>query len=421
MAEELSILKKSDPEMYNVVQKEYQRQLSTLNLIASENYPSPAVLEAQSSIFYSKLAEGYPGKRFCAGCENVDFVENLARERAQKLFGADHANVQCVTATQANEAAYFALLKPGDLVLSMKLIDGAHFSHGSLAHSSGRDYRFVHYGVERKSEQIDYEQVEKMARENRPKLIIAGASAYSRQIDFKEFGRIAKSIDAFFMADIAHIAGLIAAKLHPDPVPYADVITSSTHKTLRGPRGGGLILCRKELAKKIDRGVFPGIQAAPVMNMIAARAVLYKEAMSEKFKQYQQQIILNGKALADELLKNNMRLVAGGTDNHLILIDLRELNITGDEAEKLLYSVGIVTNKNLIPFDSLEYDVTSGLRIGTPALTTRGMKEKEMRTIARLIASTLKNREDKPLLEKAKKEVTDLAKKCELFSAEWLD
>lgn len=416
-----SHLTKFDPEIAGAIQRENQRELSTLNLIASENFASPAVLEAQNSIFYSKLAEGYPGNRFCAGCEQVDIIERLARERAKKLFGADHVNVQCPTATQANLAVYYALLESGDCVLSMGLADGGHFSHGSLMHISSKYYRFIHYGVKAESERIDYEKLEEMAKRYKPKMIIAGGSAYPRQIDFSEFHRISKSVEALLLADIAHLSGFIVTGLHPNPVPFADVVTTSTHKTFRGPRGGGLILCKKRFADQIDKAVFPGTQGAPLINIIAARAVLFKEAMSARFKDYQKQTLLNAKILAEELSKGKIRLVSGGTDTHLILIDLRGLDIKGNEAEETLYSVGIVVNKNLIPFDPEKSDVTSGIRIGTSALTTRGLKEKEMREIAKFIFAVFDNRKDKTNRMEIKKGVEALATRFPLFHREWID
>ncbi|MBW2369688.1 MAG: serine hydroxymethyltransferase [Deltaproteobacteria bacterium] len=414
-------LKKQDPEIFTAIEKEYQRQLSTLNLIASENYPSPAVTAAQNSIFWSKLAEGYPGWRFAAGCEQVDVIENLAIDRLKKLFGAEYVNVQCPTATQANIAVYYALLEPGDGILAMKITDGGHFTHGSPAHISGKLYKFVNYGVKKQTNRIDYEQVASLARKHKPKLIIAGASAYPRTIDFEKFGRIARDVGAYLMADIAHIAGLVAADLHLDPFPHADVVTTSTHKTFRGPRGGGVILAKKELGKKIDFAVFPGTQGAPIMNMVASRATLFKEAMSEKFKTYQKQILANAKALGNELQSNGINLITGGTDNHLLLVDLRELGITGVEAENDLAQAGIILNKNMIPYDPLKFDVTSGLRIGSPALTTRGLKEQQMQEVGRLITTVLKNKGNAQILEEAKEAAGALASQYPIFSEEWIE
>jgi len=412
-------LKVSDPEIYSLIKEEEKRQKSTLNLIASENYASQATLEAQASITADKLGEGYVGNRECAGCEVIDKIEELAIRRAKAIFKAEHVNVQCPTATQANIAVYAGLLKPGDTVLSPKLSHGGHFSHGSPRHLSGKTYRFFHYEVSRQTEQIDFGEVERMALEKRPKLIIAGMSAYPRSIDFSHFRRVANKVGAFLLADIAHIVGLIIAGLHPDPIPYADVVTSSTHKTFRGPRGGGIILCKKEFAKVVDEAVFPGTQGAPLMNLIASRAVLFKEAMSPKFKEYQEQVVDNAKVLSAVLTSNGIRIVSGGTDTHMILIDLRPQGLEGSEAEKLLYSVGITTNKNLIPFDDKPPNVTSGLRLGTSALTTRGMKRGEMEEIGMLASNVLLNPSRQSILRDVKKMVLSISKRFPIFSTEW--
>jgi glycine hydroxymethyltransferase len=412
-------LRSSDPEIFDLIRQEEERQLRTLNLIASENYASLATLETQGSLLANKLAEGFIGRRECAGCEIIDKIEKLAIDRIKTLFKAEHANVQTPTATQANLAVYAALLRPGDVVLAPKLSHGGHFSHGSQRHISGTTYRFFHYGLARETEQIDIEAVEKMALECRPKLIIAGMSAYPRKIDFSKFRDIADKVGAYLLADIAHIAGLIIAGLHPSPVPHADVVTSSTHKTLRGPRGGGIILCRRVHAQAIDEAVFPGTQGAPLMNIVASRAVLFKEAMLPKFKEYQNQIVKNARFLAESLSSGRIRLVTGGTDTHMILIDLRPLGLEGKEAEDMLYSIGIATNKNLIPFDEKPPGVTSGLRLGTAALTTRGMKEKEMGTIGNMIAEVLLNPKKQSVFDQVREEALSVSRKFPLFSKEW--
>ena len=408
-----------DPEVFGLIKQETKRQESTLSLIASENYASPATLKVQASVLANKLGEGFVGKRECAGCEIIDKIEKLAIDRVNTLFNAEHANVQAPTATQANLAVYSALLQPGDVVLAPKLSHGGHFSHGSQRHLSGKIYRFFHYGVSRETEQIDIDEVGKMALESRPKLIIVGMSAYPRKIEFSEFRNISNKVGAYLLADIAHIAGLVIAGLHPDPVPYADVVTSSTHKTLRGPRGGGIILCRKEYAEAIDQAVFPGTQGAPLMNIIASRAVLFKEAMSPKFKGYQNQVVTNAKVLAEALVSNGIRLVTGGTDTHMILIDLRPQGLDGKGAEDILYSAGIATNKNLIPFDEKSAGTTSGLRLGAAAITTRGMKEEEMEEIGRIIAEVLLNPKEQPVLKRARKKVRSICRGFGMFSKEW--
>lgn len=381
-------LRSFDQEIMETIENEVNRQRNKIELIASENFVSKEVMEAMGSQLTNKYAEGYPGKRYYGGCEFVDVAENLARERLKKLFGAEHANVQPHSGSNANLAVYFAVLKPGDKVLGMNLSHGGHLTHGSPVNISGTYYNFVSYGVNKETEMIDYEEVREIARRENPRLIVAGASAYPRIIDFEKFREIADEIGAYLMVDMAHIAGLVAAGLHPNPVPYADFVTTTTHKTLRGPRGGA-ILCKEEYAKIIDKAIFPGIQGGPLMHIIAAKAVSFKEALKDSFKDYQHQVIKNAKALAESLKEKGFRLVSGGTDNHLILIDLRNKNITGRDAEHLLDEIGVTTNKNTIPFDPESPFITSGLRIGTPAITTRGMKEGEMEEIAEIIALTL--------------------------------
>lgn len=376
-------VKKIDAELANAMEKEFDRQRNNIELIASENFVSEAVMAAMGSPLTNKYAEGYPGKRYYGGCEFVDIAENIARDRAKEIFGADHANVQPHSGSQANFAVYFAMLKPGDTILGMNLSHGGHLTHGSPVNMSGKYFNIVPYGVDQ-SGFIDYEEVLKIAKESKPKLIIAGASAYPRIIDFKKFREIADEVGALFMVDMAHIAGLVAAGVHPNPVPYADFVTTTTHKTLRGPRGG-MILCKSEYAQAIDKAIFPGIQGGPLMHIIAAKAVNFAEVMTEEFKAYQKQIVANGKALADGLLKKGFNLVSNGTDNHLLLVDLQNMNITGKAAEKLLDEVGVTCNKNTIPFDPQSPFVTSGIRLGTPAVTTRGMKEEDMDIIAEII------------------------------------
>jgi glycine hydroxymethyltransferase len=406
-----------DPEIYEAIKSEEYREEYHLELIASENFVSRAVLEAQGSVLTNKYAEGYPGKRYYGGCLYVDKVEDIARERVKAIYGAEHANVQPHSGSQANMAVYFVVLNPGDRVLGMNLAHGGHLTHGSPVNFSGKLYNFYFYGVDKNTEMINYDSVWNLAKELKPKLIVAGASAYPRIIDFEKFAQIAEDVGAYFMVDMAHIAGLVAAGLHPSPVPYAHFVTSTTHKTLRGPRGG-FILCKKEFAKEIDKAVFPGIQGGPLMHVIAAKAVAFKEAMSPEFKEYQKQIVLNAKAMAEELIKLGYRLVSGGTDNHLMLVDLRDKGITGKEAEKALEEAGITVNKNAIPFDPQPPTITSGIRIGTPALTTRGMKEDEMRYIARLIHEVLSNFKDERVKEKVKKEVEELCKQFPIYRKE---
>ena len=387
-------IRKIDPQVADAIEAEVNRQRNKIELIASENFVSNAVIEAMGTPLTNKYAEGYPGKRYYGGCECVDIVENLARERACQLFGADHANVQPHSGAQANLAVFFAVLEPGDTVLSMNLAHGGHLSHGSPVNISGKYFNIVPYGVSEDTNTIDYEEIRRLAIENKPKLILAGASAYPRTIDFAKFGEIAKEVGAYLMVDMAHIAGLVAAGLHPNPVPYADFVTTTTHKTLRGPRGG-LILCKEEYAKQIDKAVFPGIQGGPLMHVIAAKAVCFGEALTDEFKAYQAQIVKNASAMAETFNENGIKLVSGGTDNHLMLLNLTDMDITGKEAEHRLDEVGITANKNAIPFDTKSPFITSGVRIGTPAVTSRGMKEDDMREIATLVSMTLKDYENR--------------------------
>ena len=406
-----------DTEIQEAINKELSRQRDKLEMIASENIVSKAVMQAQGSVLTNKYAEGYPGKRYYGGCEYVDIVEQLAIDRAKKLFGAEYANVQPHSGAQANTAVYFALLQPGDTILGMNLTDGGHLTHGSPVNISGKYFKIIPYGVDKETERIDYDELERLAKEHQPKLIVGGASAYSRVIDFERMAQIAKSVGAYFMVDMAHIAGLVAAGLHPSPVPYADVVTTTTHKTLRGPRGG-LILCRDaEFGKQFNKAIFPGIQGGPLMHVVAAKAVAFKEALSDEFKVYQQQVLDNTKALADELVKKGFRIVSGGTDNHLMLVDLRSKNITGKEAQFLLDEIGITANRNTIPFEPLSPFVTSGIRLGTPALTTRGLKEEDIREVADIIADVIENREDSAVIEAAKAKVQAICKKFPLYEA----
>ena len=405
-------LKTEDKEIYDSIMKELERQQNKIELIASENFVSKAVMEAMGSYMTNKYAEGYPAHRYYGGCEFVDIAENIAIDRLKEIFGAEHANVQPHSGAQANMAVYNAVLTPGDTVLGMNLSHGGHLTHGSKVNSSGKLYNFIPYGVSEKTGVIDYEELEVLAVENKPKLIVAGASAYARIIDFERISKIAKKVNALFMIDMAHIAGLVAAGLHPNPVPYADFVTSTTHKTLRGPRGG-IILCREEYAKIIDKSVFPGIQGGPLMHVIAAKAVCFGEALKPEFKDYQKQIVKNAKVLSEELIKLGFNLVSGGTDNHLILIDLRNKGITGKELETRLDDIGITVNKNSVPFDTEKPAITSGIRIGTPAVTTRGFKEEEMLKIANLINMTVENYEDKK--EQIREEVKEICNKFKLY------
>ncbi|NPA91072.1 MAG: serine hydroxymethyltransferase [Chloroflexi bacterium] len=401
------VLAVSDPQVFEAIEGERHRQWLGLELIASENYVSPAVLAAMGSVLTNKYAEGYPGKRYYGGCEWVDVVERLAIERAKKLFGADHANVQPHSGSQANQAAYFALLEPGDTALAMRLDHGGHLSHGFRLSATGKFYNFVHYTVNKETEQLDYDEIYRLAQEHKPKLIVAGASAYPRWFDFPKLREIADSVGAYLMFDMAHVAGLIAAGVHPDPVPYCDVVTSTTHKTLRGARGG-LILCKEELAQSIDKAVFPGYQGGPLEHVIAGKAVTFGEALRPEFKAYAQQVVENAKVLGEELLKYGVRLVSGGTDNHLLLVDLSPLGVTGKQAEKALDNAGIHTNKNMIPYDPKPPLVSSGIRLGTPAVTTRGMGPEEMRQIAAWIGTILNDVENKDLQQRVRREVMEL-------------
>ena len=390
---ELEEVRKVDREIADLIEEETKRQQSKIELIASENFVSKAVMAAMGSTLTNKYAEGYPGKRYYGGCEVVDKIEDLARERAKELFGADHANVQPNSGSQANQAVFFAVLKPGDTVMGMNLSHGGHLTHGSPVNISGKHYNIVSYEVDKETGLIDYECVRSKALEHRPKMIIAGASAYARAIDFKKFKEIADEVGAYLMVDMAHIAGLIAAGLHPSPVPYADFVTTTTHKTLRGPRGG-MILCKEEHAKAIDKAIFPGIQGGPLMHVIAGKAVCFKEALTEEFNTYQKQVIENAKALCNALIDRGFTIVSGGTDNHLMNVDLRNKQITGKDAEHLLDEIGITCNKNTIPFDPESPFVTSGIRLGTPAVTTRGMKEEDMTEIAEIMSLALSNFEE---------------------------
>ena len=407
-----SYLEKTDGKVLNIINEEMERQEYNIELIASENFTSRAVMEAVGSPLTNKYAEGYPHKRYYGGCEVVDKVEDLARDRMKELFNAEHANVQPHSGSQANMGVYFAVLKPGDTVLGMDLSHGGHLTHGSPVNFSGKLFNFVSYGVEKDNEQIDYKKVREMALEHKPKMIVAGASAYPRLIDFKKFREIADEVGAYFMVDMAHIAGLVAAGLHPSPVPYADFVTTTTHKTLRGPRGGA-ILCKEKFAKEIDKSLFPGMQGGPLMHVIAGKAVCFEEALQDSFKDYMNQVVKNAKVLAEELIKYGFKLVSNGTDNHLILVDLSNKNITGKDAEKLLDTVGITVNKNTIPFETLSPFVTSGIRIGTPAVTTRGFKEEDMKVIAKLINEVMENR-DKDI-SSVRQEVIDLCKRFPLY------
>ncbi|WP_146240920.1 serine hydroxymethyltransferase [Paenibacillus sambharensis] len=407
-------LRKQDPEIVKALGLELQRQRDNLELIASENIVSEAVLETVGTVLTNKYAEGYPGKRYYGGCEYVDIAEDIARNRAKELFGAEHVNVQPHSGAQANMAVYLAALKPGDTVLGMDLAHGGHLTHGSPVNASGLLYNFVAYGVSEDSFTIDYEEVRKAAFKHRPRMIVAGASAYPRIIDFEKLGQIAQEVGALFMVDMAHIAGLVAAGLHPSPVPHAHFVTTTTHKTLRGPRGG-MIMCRKPWAAAIDKAVFPGSQGGPLMHIIAAKAVAFGEALQPSFKTYAQNVIDNAQALAQGLTEEGLNLVSGGTDNHLMLIDTRNLNISGKEAEHVLDSVAITVNKNAIPFDPTSPFVTSGIRIGTPAVTSRGMDTEAMKTIAKVIAMTLKNPKDDAVLEKARGMVSELTAKYPLY------
>ncbi|ASA24539.1 serine hydroxymethyltransferase [Paenibacillus donghaensis] len=407
-------LRKSDPAVLEAMGLELKRQRANIELIASENIVSEAVIEAMGSVLTNKYAEGYPGKRYYGGCEDVDIVENLARDRAKQLFGADHVNVQPHSGAQANMAVYLAALNPGDTVLGMNLAHGGHLTHGSPVNASGLLYNFVAYGVQEDTFLIDYDEVRKLAFKHRPKLIVAGASAYPRTIDFAALGAIANDVGALFMVDMAHIAGLVAAGLHPSPVPHAHFVTTTTHKTLRGPRGG-MIMCRQPWAAAIDKAVFPGSQGGPLMHVIASKAVSFGEALQPSFKTYAENVIKNAKVLAETLIAEGINIVSGGTDNHLMLLDTRNLNITGKDAEKVLDSIGITVNKNAIPFDPTSPFVTSGIRIGTPAVTSRGMDEQAMEEIGRIIANVLKNPKDEANLTEAGRQVAALTGRFPLY------
>lgn len=409
-------LSKVDPTIAQAIRNETERQAEGLELIASENFVSDAVLEALGSVFTNKYAEGYPGRRYYGGCQFVDVVEQLAIDRAKQIFGADHANVQPHSGTQANITAYMSVMKPGDTLMGMELSQGGHLSHGHPLNFSGLYFKVVSYGVDRETERIDFDQVEKIAREHRPKVIMTGASAYSRIIDFERFSRIAQEVGAVLMADIAHIAGLVAAGLHPSPIPHAEIVTTTTHKTLRGPRGG-MILCKESQAKNIDKVLFPGNQGGPLVHVIAAKAVSFLEALQPEFKTYQKNIVENAKVLAESLVGEGLRIVTGGTDNHLFLLDLTPVNLTGKEAEKILGDVDITVNKNTIPFDSKSPMVASGIRIGTPALTTRKMGNNEMKQIGRLIADALKNKDNETRKSEIRKQVKSLCSDFPLYAS----
>lgn len=405
------VIERVDPEIADAIENELDRQKNTLEMIASENIASPAVMAAQASVLTNKYAEGYPDKRYYGGCEYVDVAEKLAIERAKELFEAAYANVQPHSGSQANMAVYFALLEPGDMVLGMDLSHGGHLTHGSPVSFSGKLYNFFHYGVNKDTGTIDYDEVALLAKKHRPKLIIAGASAYPRILDFQAFAHIAESVNAYLMVDMAHIAGLVAAGIHPSPTPYADVVTSTTHKTLRGPRGG-LILAKEDYSAILNKEIFPGIQGGPLMHIIAAKAVAFKEALNQSFMDYQNSIVVNAKALASHLVDNGIKLVSDGTDNHMMIVDLRNLNITGKDAETVLSRAGITVNKNSIPFETLSPMITSGIRIGTPAITTRGMQAPEMAIIAGLLIDVLKNPSDDNVINHAKRTVGEL---CDAF------
>ena len=407
----MDTIKNVDPEIAEAISLEFERQSTTLEMIASENIASRAVMAVQGSVMTNKYAEGYPQKRYYGGCEYVDRAEALAIERAKKLFAAEYANVQPHSGSQANMAVYFALLTPGDTVMGMDLAHGGHLTHGSPVSFSGRLFNFVHYGVKKETGTIDYDQAADLAKKHRPKLIVAGASAYPRIIDFERFAQIAASVDAKLMVDMAHIAGLVAAGLHPSPVPHSHVVTSTTHKTLRGPRGG-LILAISDFSRQLNSQIFPGIQGGPLMHVIAAKALALKEALTPEFKTYQENVVKNAKALAGQLMEDGVDLVSGGTDNHMMLADLTGMGITGKDAQEVLGRAGVTTNKNAIPFETQSPAVTSGIRLGTPALTTRGMKTGEMKKIAKLIVRVLKNPADEKNIEDARKEVLEL---CEAF------
>lgn len=411
----MSYITKQDKVIAEAIEREFQRQNSNIELIASENFVSEAVMEAQGSVLTNKYAEGYPGRRYYGGCEFVDVTESIAIDRAKALFGAEHVNVQPHSGSQANMAVYLVALEMGDTVLGMNLSHGGHLTHGAPVNFSGKFYNFVEYGVDKDTERINYDEVRKLALEHKPKLIVAGASAYSRTIDFKKFKEIADEVNAKLMVDMAHIAGLVAAGLHPNPVEYADFVTTTTHKTLRGPRGG-MILCKEEYKKDIDKTIFPGIQGGPLEHVIAAKAVAFGEALENNFKTYQQQVVKNAKVLAEALINEGFRIVSGGTDNHLVAVDVKgSIGLTGKEAEETLDSVGITCNKNTIPFNQEKPFVTSGIRLGTPAATTRGFDEKAFEEVAKIISLALKNSKDEEKLQQAKERVTKLTAEYPLY------
>ena len=407
----MSYVKQQDPKVQEMIELELGRQRNKLEMIASENFVSQAVMEAQGSVLTNKYAEGYPHKRYYGGCEYVDMVEELAIERAKQLFGAEHVNVQPHSGSQANFGVYFALLEPGDTIMGMNLAHGGHLTHGSPVNVSGKYFNIIPYGVDAETGRIDYDEMRKIAQEHKPKMIIGGGSAYSRQIDFKTMADIAHEVGAIFMVDMAHFAGLVAAGLHPNPVEYADIVTTTTHKTLRGPRGG-MIMCKEEYAKAIDKSIFPGIQGGPLMHVIAAKAVAFGEALQPEFKEYAKQVIVNAQTLANALQQEGITIVSGGTDTHVLLVDLRTVGLTGKVAEHVLDEVGITCNKNTIPFDPESPFVTSGIRLGTPALTTRGLNEEDMKEIASIISLVLKQPEDEAVLAEAKQRVAAL---CETY------
>jgi glycine hydroxymethyltransferase len=413
----MDFLRKVDPEISRVTAQEGKRQKETINLIASENYASRAVMQAEGTFFTNKYAEGYPSKRYYGGCENMDIVEDLAIERAKKLFHADHANVQPHSGSQANMAAYYALLEYGDTVMGMSLAHGGHLTHGDRVSFSGKSYNFIQYGVNRETERMDYKEIEKLAKKHRPKLIVAGASAYPRIIDFERLRNIADTVGAKLLVDMAHIAGLVAVGLHPTPIPYAEVVTSTTHKTLRGPRSG-FILCQQDFAAAIDDGVFPQMQGGPLMQVIAAKAVCFQEAMQPGFTDYQRAVLDNAKVLAEGLQQNGLRLVSGGTDNHMVLVDLTETGVTGKQAEEALGKVDIVVNRNTVPFDPAPPRITSGIRLGTPAVTTRGFSKEEMKKIAALVIEIISHIDDAAVQKKAAQEVAEM---CSRFPVPGID
>jgi glycine hydroxymethyltransferase len=410
----LDALQATDPEVYAAIDAEEERQRNKLLLIASENFASPAVLAAQGSLMTNKYAEGYPGKRYYGGCQHVDQVEDLAIQRCKQIFGAEHVNVQPHSGSQANMAAYLSVLKPGDTILGMDLAQGGHLTHGSKVNFSGMIFRAFSYGVDRQSETIDFEAVRKLAEECRPRMIVVGASAYARTLDFPKFQAIAQSVGAYLMVDIAHIAGLIAAGLHPNPIPHADFVTTTTHKTLRGPRGG-VVMCKAEHAKAVDKFVFPGMQGGPLMHVIAAKAVAFKEALSPAFKRYQQQVVANARVLAQGLLDRGYKIVSGGTDTHLMLVNLTNKGITGKEADAALDAAGIIVNKNAVPYDEKPPAVASGIRLGTPIVSTRGMKEAEMREVVALVDRVLQHRQDQGVLEEVRSQAKALCSRFPIF------